>query len=69
MALALGFALSVQLLNLTGIDMRLLLTSPGVDCVHDPARLSPVPNGPEGRPANYLHTCGNRLYDSQGREV
>jgi endoglucanase len=38
------------------------------DCVKDPARL-PVPLGPEGQPANYIHTCGARLYDSQGHQV
>jgi len=37
-------------------------------CAYDPANLPP-PTGPEGRPANYLHTCGNRIYDAQGREV
>ena len=37
-------------------------------CRQDPANL-PVPTGPEGRPANYLHTCGNRILDSQGRDV
>jgi len=38
------------------------------DCIRDPAGL-PAPVGPEGRPADYLHTCGARLYDSQGRQV
>ncbi len=38
-------------------------------CVSDPADLPPPPAGPDGRPANYLHTCGSRIYDSHGREV
>lgn len=38
-------------------------------CVRDPANLPPPPPGPDGRPANYLHSCGNRVYDSEGREV
>jgi endoglucanase len=37
-------------------------------CIHDPARL-PVPAGPDGKPANFLHTCGGQIYDSQGREI
>ncbi len=39
------------------------------DCRLDPAQLPPPPQGPDGQPANYLHTCGDRLYDSQGRRV
>ena len=39
------------------------------ECVRDPVQLPPLPPGPGGRPANYLHTCGNRLYDSHGREA
>ncbi|TAK31360.1 MAG: glycoside hydrolase family 5 [Chloroflexota bacterium] len=42
---------------------------PWVGCVRDPARLPPPPDSPDGRPANYLHTCGSRLYDQSGREV
>lgn len=38
-------------------------------CVRDPAGLPPPPPGPDGRPSNYLHTCGSRIYDSQGREA
>src|SRR5262249_22420151 len=38
------------------------------DCQRDPAHLVP-PVGPDGRPANYLHTCGNLLVDSRGRTV
>ena len=38
-------------------------------CERDPANLPHPPPGPDGQPANYLHTCGNRIYDSQGREV
>ncbi len=41
----------------------------GTSCVRDPADLPPPPAGPDGRPANYLHTCGSRIYDSHGREV
>ena len=37
-------------------------------CARDPALLA-RPTGPDGRPANYLHTCGSRLYDANGREV
>ncbi|MGI5836404.1 MAG: glycoside hydrolase family 5 protein [Chloroflexota bacterium] len=38
-------------------------------CVRDPANLPPPPPGPDGRQPNYYHTCGNRIYDSQGLEV
>lgn len=38
------------------------------DCILDPAGLGPL-TGPDGRPTNYLHTCGARIYDSQGRQV
>lgn len=38
-------------------------------CASDPAQLSPIPIGPDGRQANYLHTCGNRIYDANGREA
>jgi endoglucanase len=41
----------------------------GRSCVRDPADLPPPPPGPDGRPSNYLHTCGSRIYDSRGREV
>lgn len=44
-------------------------TQTPVGCARDPANLPPPPPGPDGRPANYLHTCGNRLFDSNGREV
>ncbi len=37
-------------------------------CVVDPANLTPV-TGPDGNPANFLHTCGGRIYDSKGRQV
>lgn len=37
-------------------------------CRRDPAAVPPAV-GPDGRPANYLHTCGDRLYDARGREV
>lgn len=37
-------------------------------CIVDPANLPP-PTRPDGSTANYLHTCGNRLCDSKGREV
>ncbi|MBI2954644.1 MAG: glycoside hydrolase family 5 protein [Chloroflexi bacterium] len=52
--------------------LGLLLLNQWVDigqrnCVFDPAGMPP-PIGPEGRPANYLHTCGSRLYDSLGSE-
>ncbi|MHB8674726.1 MAG: glycoside hydrolase family 5 protein, partial [Candidatus Limnocylindrales bacterium] len=39
------------------------------NCVLDPNHLPPPPPSPDGRPANYLHTCGNRIYDSHGHEV
>ncbi|MBI2954010.1 MAG: cellulase family glycosylhydrolase [Chloroflexi bacterium] len=38
-------------------------------CVNDPNTSSVVPIGPDGRPANYLHTCGSRIYDARGREA
>ncbi len=63
---ALGITLSVQVLILAGITMWLV---PGSDCVHDPAYRDPAPIAPDGQPANYLHTCGSRIFDSQGREV
>ena len=34
----------------------------------DPA-LVPAPVAPDGRPLNYIHTCGSRLFDSGGQEV
>jgi endoglucanase len=34
-------------------------------CARDPARL-PRPASIDDRPSNYLHTCGNRIYDSNG---
>ena len=37
-------------------------------CYADPAALAPPP-GPDGQAVNYLHTCGDRLYESQGRRV
>lgn len=40
--------------------------APG-SCAREAA--GPAPLGPDGRPANYLHTCGSRIYDSRGREV
>ncbi len=39
------------------------------DCTHDPSNVAPPPAGPDGRPTNYLHTCGARILDNQGREV
>ncbi|MGH7862317.1 MAG: glycoside hydrolase family 5 protein, partial [Candidatus Dormibacteraceae bacterium] len=41
----------------------------GISCARDPADVPPPPNGPDGRPSNYLHTCGARIDDSRGREV
>lgn len=41
----------------------------GTSCDRDPVSLPRPPNGPDGRPSNYLHTCGSRIYDSRGREV
>ncbi len=40
-----------------------------IDCRRDPAGLLDPPPRPDGRPANYLHTCGSHLYDQHGREV
>ncbi|MGE5618999.1 MAG: cellulase family glycosylhydrolase [Sphingomonadaceae bacterium] len=37
-------------------------------CIADPAPVPPAVDA-EGRPLNYLHSCGSRLYDSNGREV
>src|SRR5262245_51224038 len=42
--------------------------TPRVTCGFDPAALPP-PVAPGGRQANYLHTCGNKILDSYGREV
>ena len=39
------------------------------NCIQDPASLPKPPDGPDGRPSDYLHTCGSRIYDSHGREV
>ena len=36
-------------------------------CARDPAGLPPPPEGPPGSRGNYLHTCGNRVYDAVGR--
>lgn len=41
----------------------------GASCTRDPANLPPAPNGPDGRPSNYLHTCGARIYDSRGQAI
>ena len=40
-----------------------------IDCTHDPASVPPPPRGPDGQPANFLHTCGSQIYDSHGQEV
>lgn len=37
-------------------------------CVVDPANLPPA-SRPDGSAANYLHTCGARIYNSKGHEV
>ncbi|MHB1159885.1 MAG: cellulase family glycosylhydrolase [Chloroflexota bacterium] len=39
-----------------------------VECIKDPASVPPA-TSPEGRPLSYLHSCGSRIYDSNGREV
>lgn len=39
------------------------------DCALDPAPVPPPPPGPDGRPAVYLHTCLDRLYDALGNPV
>src|SRR5262245_24787153 len=38
-------------------------------CGEDPVALPDPPPTPDGRPANFLHTCGSRLYDARGRAV
>jgi endoglucanase len=40
-----------------------------VSCTTDPNNLPASLPGPDGRPANYLHTCGSKIYDSHGREI
>ena len=62
--LALGVVLTVQLLGhirSNGQQSR--------RCAKDPAGLQLPPPGPDGRPSDYLHTCGGHLYDAAGREV
>ncbi|MBI3979754.1 MAG: cellulase family glycosylhydrolase [Chloroflexi bacterium] len=39
------------------------------ECQLDRTELEPPPPRSPGRPANYLHTCGGHLYDSQGRRA
>ncbi len=39
---------------------------PYIPCKDDPGLVPPPPPGPEGEPANYLHTCNGALYDSRG---
>src|SRR5258708_24236015 len=74
-ALALLFALSRAVTpRLLPLVARTLFTwsqppATSVDCTHDPSDVSPPPAGLDGRQANYLHTCGGRLYDSHGVEV
>ncbi len=41
---------------------------PPSQCIKDPAPVPP-PADAEGHPLDYLHTCGSRLFDSNGREV
>ena len=38
------------------------------ECVKDPAPV-PAPTAADGRPLSFIHTCGGRLFDSDGREV
>lgn len=78
--LAMGLVVAVQLLTRDWSGTLMSPTSPdassvrpsptslGADCVRDPVD-SPAPLGSEGRPANYLHTCNSRLYDSLGQEA
>jgi endoglucanase len=40
-----------------------------VDCTKDPAPVPSPPLRPDGRPTNYLHTCGGRLFDARGVEA
>ena len=42
---------------------------PYIPCKDDPSIVSSPPAGPEGEPANYLHTCYGLIYDSKGRQV
>ena len=46
-----------------------LTEAPTDGCRRDPAPVPPPPARPDGRRSNYLHTCGNRIYDSHGQEV
>ena len=39
------------------------------ECQRDPAPVPRLEAAFDGRPFNYLHTCGNRIYDAEGREV
>ncbi|MHB1162650.1 MAG: glycoside hydrolase family 5 protein, partial [Chloroflexota bacterium] len=79
LAVALGASLPLLLPGVAGL--RLPASPPGppvlearpipapASCVRDPASLPPPPPSPDGRPHNYLHSCGNRLYDARGTEV
>ena len=49
-------------------SFRYVATDPAyADCARDPAGLPPPPPGPPGSRGNYLHTCGNRIFDAEGR--
>ena len=72
-ALAAGVALAVYLNFLqqpevVPVDVPVPPPPAPAACIRDPNAL-PIPTGPDGKPTNYLHTCGARIYDSQGRQV
>ncbi|HEX5415087.1 MAG TPA: glycoside hydrolase family 5 protein [Chloroflexota bacterium] len=68
-AVVLGTSLGLALRTLVSGGRVIQPPIPIVDnCRNDPARL-PTPTGPDGKPANFLHTCGGRIYDSRGHEV
>ncbi|MCL5265112.1 MAG: cellulase family glycosylhydrolase [Chloroflexi bacterium] len=62
-----GFiASALFVIGLASLVRQVLFPPP---CVSDPAKLPPPPADSYGGRPNYLHTCGNRIYDSLGHEA